>query len=110
VNGEVKFKDGSSAGALAGYSVSFAAEGGKVSGSGEVQADGTFKITTYTTDDGAVLGKHRVAISPPLSPDPDKTPPRPVIPAKYFDYATSGLTTEIKTGKNDVELEVERVP
>ncbi len=35
--------------------------------SGTVQSDGTYKLSTYGTDDGAVIGKHRVSYSPPAS-------------------------------------------
>ena len=110
VNGRVKFTDGSDATALAGYEVSFEAEAQKISGAGTIQPDGSFKISTYTGDDGAVPGRHRVAVTPPSSPDPDKPPPRPVIPKKYFDFPTSDLTVEIQPGKGDVTLELERAP
>ncbi len=32
---------------------------------GTIQSDGTFVLTTYEKDDGAILGKHRVVYSPP---------------------------------------------
>ena len=107
VNGTVKFKDGADGSALAGYIVDFESVEQKVSGSGEVQADGTFKISTYGDNDGAVPGKHRVAVSPPL-PLPDVTPPKPLIPTKLGGLETSGLEVEIKPGSNDVVLELER--
>jgi hypothetical protein len=110
VTGRVKFNDGSDAGALARYQVVFESEADKVSASGNIQPDGSFMLSTYGMNDGAVPGKHRVAIKPPASPDPDKPPPRPAIPPKYFDPTTSGLSVEIKPGQNSVELEVERVP
>ncbi len=107
VNGKVKLKNGSDPGVLAGYSVSFELEGAKSSGTGEIQPDGSFKISTFGADDGALPGKHRVAISPPLSPDPDKPMPKPKVAAKYSGFETSGIVVEIKPGKNDVVLEVE---
>jgi hypothetical protein len=108
VNGRVKFKDGSDAKALAGYTVSFETEADRISGTGDIAPDGTFKITTYAANDGAVPGRHRVAISPP-DPVPDAPPPKPLIPNKYMNFGTSGLTAEIKPGTtNNVELEVER--
>jgi hypothetical protein len=106
VNGQVKLKNGD-ASALAGYTVQFELEGAKTSGDGEIQADGTFKISTFGVNDGALPGKHRVAISPPLSPDPDKPMPKPKVAAKYSGFESSGLVVEIKPGKNDVVLEVE---
>ena len=40
--------------------------------------------------------------------DPDKPPPKPVIPKKYFDFPTSELVVDIKPGDGDVTLELER--
>jgi hypothetical protein len=107
VHGKLKFKDGSDAAALAGYTVNFESTQGKTSGSGEVQPDGTFKVSTFGADDGAVPGAYKVAITPPQSSDPDKPPPKSKIAAKYTDFSSSGLTVEVKPGRNDVTLEVD---
>jgi hypothetical protein len=109
VNGRVKFKDGSDVAVLAGYEVAFEPAGGKASAVGQIAPDGTFKLSTFGADDGAIPGQHRVAITPPQSPDPDKPPQKPHIPAKYNQFETSGLAAEIKPGRNDVQLELERV-
>src|SRR5437762_4322827 len=93
VNGRVKFKDGSDVSLLRGYTVSFEPEDDRISGAGDIGADGTFKITTFSADDGAIPGRHRVAISPP-DPPPDAPPPKPVIPQKYRDFGTSGLMAD----------------
>jgi hypothetical protein len=110
VEGRVKFQDGSDVSVLAGYEVSFQLADGKTSSVGQIAPDGTFKLSTFGADDGAVPGQHRVAITPPQSPDPDKPPQKPAIPAKYGDFNTSGLTAEIKPGRNPVELELQRAP
>jgi hypothetical protein len=110
VHGRVRFKDGSDVSKLADYLVTFEPAGGNTSASGEIQPDGTFQLTTFGPNDGALPGKHRVAVTAPLSPDPDKPPPKPVIPKKYFDFPTSELTVEVKPGKNEVVLELERAP
>ena len=110
VSGKVKFKDGSDVSVLAGYSLTFEAEGIKTSAVGEVAADGTFKLSTYGANDGALPGKYRVAILPPANPDPDKPPTKSKILGKYGDLRTSELNAEIKPGRNDIELTVERVP
>jgi hypothetical protein len=110
VNGRVKLKDGGDVSVLRGYMVSFEPEQDRISGTGEINADGTFKITTFAADDGAIPGRHRVAISPP-DPPPDAPPPKPIIPLKYRDFGTSGLTADIKAGTtNNVEFELERAP
>ena len=109
VNGRVKFKDGSDVSVLAGHTVTFETDADRMSGYGDIQADGTFKITTVTANDGALIGNHRISITPP-EPPPDAPLPKPLIHPKYNDYATSGLTAEIKPGPNNIDLELERAP
>ncbi len=58
---------------------------------GEIQPDGTFVLTTYKKDDGAVLGNHRVSIS---------TASR-TLPLKYGSPNTSKLEVEVVEGKTD---------
>ena len=110
VEGRVKFKDGSDVSVLAGYEVDFQPEGGKTSATGQIAPDGTFKLTTFGADDGAIPGQHRVAITPPPSPDPDKPPEKSKLPTKYSSFDTSELAVEIKPGRNNIELELERAP
>src|SRR5262245_29148712 len=110
VDGRVKFKDGSDVSVLAGYEVAFQPADANTSAVGQIAPDGTFKLSTYGTDDGAIPGQHRVTITPPQSPDPDKPPQKPHVPAKYADFDSSGLTHEIKPGRNQVQLELERAP
>jgi hypothetical protein len=109
VNGRVKFKDGSDVSVLAGHTVTFETDADRMSGCGDIQADGTFKITTFAPNDGALIGAHRISITPP-EPPPDAPLPKPIVHPKYKDYGTSGLTVEIKPGTNSVELELERAP
>lgn len=109
VNGQVKFKDGGDVSVLAGHTVAFEADADRMSGYGDIQADGTFKITTFSPDDGAIIGSHRVSITPP-EPPPDAPLPKPILDPKYQNHTTSGLTVEIKPGTNNVEFELERAP
>jgi len=110
VDGRVKFKDGSEVSVLSGYEVDFQPDSGKTSATGHIAADGTFKLTTFGTDDGAIPGQHRVAITPPPSSDPDKPPQKSKLPAKYSSFDTSELKVEIKPGRNPIELQLERAP
>ena len=109
VNGQVKFKDGSDVSVLARYSVSLESETEKTSGSGDIGPDGKFKISTFALNDGAIPGRHRVAITPP-DPPPDVPPPKVHIPQKYRSFETSGLTVDVKPGAGNVVLEVDRTP
>jgi hypothetical protein len=110
VDGKVKFKDGSDVSVLTNYEISFAPADGKTSAVGHILADGSFQLSTFSDGDGALPGQHRIAISPPLSPDPDKPPQKSKLSPKYADGSTSGLTADIKPGRNTVNLELERLP
>lgn len=39
-------------------------------GIAHAKADGTFKVSTYGSDDGAVIGRHRVRVGPPRGGEP----------------------------------------
>jgi hypothetical protein len=106
VQGKVVWKGGGEAKELAGYGILLESEDGKTSASGEIQSDGTFTIGTFGQDDGALEGKHRVAISPPQHTD-DTPAPRSLIAARYGNLAGSNLTIEVKPGPNNPVLEVE---
>lgn len=71
---------------------------------GEIQPDGTFRLSTYKSGDGAVLGQHHVAITcletqrPGYTVNPNEEMPtgKPLIPEKYAKPYDSGLTAEVK--------------
>lgn len=109
VNGRVEFEDKSDVSALEGYIVSFESVEQKVGGEGIVQKDGTFKISTFGDYDGAVPGKHKVAINPP-QPEPDTVPPKPVIDKIYFDPATTPIEKDVTKGNPDITITVKRLP
>lgn len=82
---------------------------------GQIQPDGTFRLSTYGQNDGAIIGKHRVSVTcmdnqapdaPP--PDPNKEPPlgKPLIPAKYLSPQTSGIAVEVKSRNEPFILEL----
>jgi hypothetical protein len=106
IDGKVVWKSGDPAKELVGYVVSFESEHGLTSGSGAIQADGTFTIGTFDLADGALAGKHRIAITPP-EPPLDAAPPPRLIAKRFGSFETSGLTTGVKSGRNSVVLEVE---
>ena len=112
VSGSIFFTDNQPAKELAGYSITLEpetpdADGKKHSASGLVGADGTFKVSTFEQNDGAVPGKHKVAISPP-APVGDTTPPKPLIPSRYGDLGMSGLIINVEVGKSEVKLEISK--
>lgn len=101
VNGKVTYKGKP----VPNGTVTFIPEAGGPSATGEIQSDGTFSMTTYSSGDGAVLGKHKVVIAAMqdmgdrLPEDRNPLPP-PIVPTKYTSPATTDLTTEVKDGEN----------
>jgi hypothetical protein len=85
---------------------------------GLTDANGRFKLGTFSTSDGAILGNYRIGIiarGPDRPPKPGETgsgmpgelmPGEPTIPTKYFAPDTSGLTHEVKRGSNHVQLDL----
>jgi len=70
---------------------------------------GAFKLKTYKTGDGAVAGEHAVRLEKRIVKDPNAEIVVEVIvlPKKYADAKTSGLTaTVVEKGPNDFTFEV----
>lgn len=64
---------------------------------GEIQSDGTFILTTYRDNDGAVVGKHRVTYSPPVTDGPTK---------KLPCAGAAPQELEVKSGTNEFKIEL----
>lgn len=74
---------------------------------GAINKDGTFSLSTYNDDDGAIVGTHQVAVISRLGNEEaliEKTPARGqqlfkwIVPERYANGATSGLVFEVKPG------------
>lgn len=110
VHGVIIFKDTKTpAKELSGYIITLESTEEPVSATGVVEEDGTFKVNTYRQGDGAIAGKHRVAITPRQASS-DAPPPTSLLPARYGTLKDSGLQIEVKLKQtNPIELEVERL-
>jgi hypothetical protein len=88
---------------LAGATVSFLSEDGKVSASGETDAKGDFTLSTYQRGDGAPAGRYKVLvtidafeISPQGLPVPKKRGgPAVTLPERYGSIADTPLSAEV---------------
>jgi hypothetical protein len=99
-----------------GGTVTFIPESGPGNpGIGYIDRDGTYSLTTYERDDGAVLGKHKVTVevfpgqaggAPSALPGMESKLPSP-IPKKYRLRDTSPLEFEVKQGDNVADLNLE---
>ncbi len=77
-----------------------------------VEADGSFKLSTYSLHDGAPKGKYSVTVThryPLWNPKGNLNPN--LLPEKYASTKTSGLTAVIKEkGPNDLLFELNDAP
>jgi hypothetical protein len=97
---------------------------GKRPASGEIKAGNIVNVMTYVASDGVPTGNHTIAITATAASAAAAVPKDPgqpmvvdanymgvgqsLIPARYNNPATSGLTAEIKsTGKNSLQLELQ---
>jgi hypothetical protein len=82
--------------------------------------NGQYSLTTRTSGDGAVVGRHKVYFAPkPPAGDPNTEvrecpapPPPPTSdfpPAKYATPESSGLTVEVKPGTNVLDFDLESI-
>lgn len=70
---------------------------------GMIQPDGSFTLTTINEGDGAGPGEYQVRIVSTLSkPGPRKTSVA-VVPQKYEDESSSGITATVKPEPNTLE-------
>lgn len=110
VEGRIEYANGQPAGKeLEGYLVTFEPiDPPKVSASGRVKDNGTFELGTDKEKDGAVPGKHLVAISPPDSEDPDLPKLKSILLEKYRIPQSSGLEATVEKKRNQITLKVEK--
>lgn len=100
--------------------VVFAPNSGERLATGETNEAGEFELFTFQPGDGAVIGSHNVTIvareepvgevkggtSMPGGPTSPKLT-KAIIPKKYFDAGTSGLTAEVtEDGDNYFEFDL----
>lgn len=107
VRGQLVYPDGTPAKELQGYVITMESTEQPTGANGVVGPDGSFEVGTFKDYDGAVLGKHRVAITPPR-PQSDTPPPPSLIHARYKSLEKSGIEIIVKPEKNAVQIEVEK--
>jgi hypothetical protein len=102
VEGQVVHSDdGSPATELKGYTVEFQSIDGRLDGkpasaTGEIDAEGKFRLSTLKANDGALAGRHKVILAPASAAASSKT--KRVIDKKYESFDTSGLEATVAAG------------
>lgn len=88
-------------------------EGDKPSATGDIKPDGSYELTTYSSGDGAVLGKHTLMVIAVEDhsgrlPEERSATPALIIPKKYTSFPTSGLSIDVKAGENSFDFELQK--
>ena len=93
--------------------------GGGLVAIGHTNSAGMFRMKTYNEYEGVVVGSHRVSVTkmdyvpakrpPGVDPNVDIPPiATSVLPQKYKDFATSGLTASVTPkGSTQIRLDLE---
>ena len=90
-------------------------DGNKPSATGEIQADGSYALTTFQSNhasEGAVIGKHKVVIVAMQDmasrlPEERIPLPPPIVPIKYTSPATSDLTATVEDKENQIDFDLQ---
>jgi hypothetical protein len=73
---------------------------------GNTKQDGSFRLTTYSANDGAPVGEYTVTIAwfpaIPASQGAEAEPGQNLLPAKYSKPESSGLRAKIVAGDNEL--------
>ena len=99
---------------LASAMVTFHPAGEGNRGQSATDVDGTYTLTTYGTEDGAIVGQHSVTVErhiPPMPSQPGGKLPsaKSVVPPKYHVPSSSPLKFEVKSGTNNVfDIRIEK--
>lgn len=75
---------------------------------GVVSPDGTYQLTTYISNDGAIIGKHQVTYTPaPIEIDENQDPETAQPAVSPFDgLKPSNSEVEVKSGSNTINIEL----
>jgi hypothetical protein len=90
---------------LAGGNVMFQSDTERMTAQGPIDESGRFVVSTYKAGDGAVAGKHKIAIGQPVSDYGDR-PPVEAAHKKYESISTTDLEVTVEPHDNDFRLKI----
>jgi hypothetical protein len=84
---------------------------------GQIEEDGSYRLTTFNTGDGAVLGKHKVTVVARETADLRKMNemkngtiayklPKSLVPPKYTKVDSTPLTYTVEDKSNEIDIEL----
>jgi hypothetical protein len=115
VQGRVFFEDGQPASEAAGGLVTFTSRELHVSAIGNIEPDGTYRLTMTNKNDGAIPGTYQVTVANPELPEQgDRVRRQPsgekkIIDLRFADVTTSNLEVKVEAKSNDIPLTVKRM-
>lgn len=74
---------------------------------GTIGADGSYRLTTFSANDGALPGLHRVVVLPGEDSSLQNSQ---AIPSRYYSLAGSGLEFQVKRGDNPIDIRLKSTP
>jgi hypothetical protein len=77
---------------------------------GYIREDGSFELSTDKEGDGSLEGHYRALVRPPVPGGPEDAarPHLLLIEPRFTKFETSGLEFEVRPGKNEFTLTVDR--
>ena len=109
VSGKITYADGTPMPGGGQIAVTPVDKEAKFSARGEIKGDGTFRLSTFSENDGVPEGKYKVVIVPTPPPNPNRPPPDwPPLHKKYIRYERTDLEYTVTSGRNDWHLVVEK--
>jgi hypothetical protein len=106
VKGRLTWEDGSKVTQLSGGMVIFQCDTEEMSAKASIDEQGAFVLGTYKLDDGAVAGKHKVAIMQPADENAGDYRALQVVDRKYESMETTDLEATIEAKTNEIVLKV----
>lgn len=77
---------------------------------GQIGPDGSFELGTYQPGDGVrpgpAAGRVTSVAAAQAAPDQEQPAGKSLIPLRYADFATSGITVDVAAGMQPVEIEL----
>lgn len=74
---------------------------------GDIEKDGSFSWGGSKAGDGALPGSYKVLVMPvSLGENELSAGKQPAVDSKYSKYDTSGLSSDVKDGKNEFHVKV----
>jgi hypothetical protein len=81
---------------------------GQVVAKGQISADGSFQLSTYKVNDGAVAGRHQVTIRPAMGGGEAGAFASSPIAKKYLGLDTTDLEFEINEEEKELMIQLDR--